>query len=239
MTWGWRRFLATSSSPSAPREPIPGSWLANKYLHLPSSSKEHSYTRFLHREHVPVILPHPARGAQSHGEDIRAPTPHPWKSRPFLQQGPNTGGATERVTPKSISGGGRSPCPAPRPAPPLSEISSVLFASSHMLPALIEAKYKPSSSCSPKFPFPPLLWAHLPSARPHPPLPGALGSGGCQKCCSWSSEVLGSRQGSGTHTQQPPPRWSYSAAISMPPETRSRDYGGGNKERAKHIYTEA
>lgn len=157
------------------------SWLANKYLHLPSSSKEHSYTRFLHREHVPVILPHPARGAQSHGEDIRAPTPHPWKSRPFLQQGPNAGGATERVTPKSISGGGRSPCPAPRPAPPLSEISSVLFASSHMLPALIEAKYKPSSSCSPKFPFPPLLWAHLPSARPHPPLPGALGSGGVPK----------------------------------------------------------
>lgn len=186
MTWGCRRFLATSSSPSAPREPIPGSWLANKYLHLPSSSKEHSYTRFLHREHVPVILPHSARGAQSHGEDIRAPTPHPWKSRPFLQQGPNTGGATERVTPKSISGGGRSPCPAPRPAPPLSEISSVLFASSHMLPALIEAKYKPSSSCSPKFPFPPLLWAHLPSARPHPPLPGAVGSGGCQKCCSWA-----------------------------------------------------
>lgn len=169
MTWGCRRFLATFSSPSAPREPIPGSWLANKYLHLPSSSKEHSYTRFLHREHVPVILPHPARGAQSHGEDIRAPTPHPWKSRPFLQQGPNAGGATERVTPKSISGGGRSPCPAPRPAPPLSEISSVLFASSHMLPALIEAKYKPSSSCSPKFPFPlcsgltspPLALTHL------------------------------------------------------------------------------
>lgn len=98
-----------------------------------------------------------------------APTPHPWKSRPFLQQEPNIGGATERVTPKSISGGGRSPCPAPRPAPPLSEIAQcclppAICSRRLQKPNINQAARAPPSFLSPLcsgLTSPPLAFTHL------------------------------------------------------------------------------
>lgn len=138
---------------------------------------------------------------------------------------------SERL-PSLAHGGGTAP--APSHAPPCYEISSVPFASSHMLTALREPNIN-TVLHSPKFPSPPIPGS-LPSPQPHPPPLGAAGVG---EGVPAVGNVLRDPQQpavqiSHTHTHSHHP-----AAISMQPEMRPRDYRGRNKERAEHICTES
>lgn len=96
--------------------PFPhSSWCDSKGLHLPSSSKEHLWMGFLHREHVPVILPHPTWVATSPGEEspalekppyaqpCRASLVHRSCFSPFSQLAANASGATDQVIPQNCS----------------------------------------------------------------------------------------------------------------------------------------
>lgn len=233
---------------------------------------------FLHREHVPVILPHPTWVATSPGEESPAlekpPYAQPCRASlvhrscfpPFSQLAANASGATDQVIPQNCSSSLPLTQLLPGSPSPLKSAQRRL-----LLAICCQRLEKPNintaANAYSSFPPPPppnLGSFPSPAAiHPHPPLFWEPAMGLSRGVGGWwpaplpglaahwreraardarLSKILRKpwpRHRSHTQYPQQPQLWSYSAAISMQLEMRSRDYCPGNKETAKHIYTKA